>query len=193
VIAASEYLAAEARALGARKVAIVPAPVAVPDEVGPPSEPPHVLFAGRLSSEKGILEFVEATQDIARVIVGDGPLRDSVPNAIGFVPPTEVGSYYERASVVCVPSRREGYGLTAREALAYGRPVVATRAGGLADLGAGVVHVAPKDVHALRAAIERLLADRGRRSVLGAEGRAAAPTETNTAGLLLDTYVSSAR
>ena len=110
----------------------MPIGVDVPERVAEPDEPPHVLYAGRLSEEKGILEFVEATEGLPRVIVGDGPLRDRVPEALGFVPPTELGAYYERAAVVCVPSRREGYGMTAREAMAYGRPVVATAVGGLA-------------------------------------------------------------
>jgi glycosyltransferase involved in cell wall biosynthesis len=133
VIAASQYLAEEARALGAREVRVVPFGVAIPEAVGEPDEPPHVLFAGRLSEEKGILEFLEATEGLPRVIVGDGPLRDRVPEALGWVAPSELGAYYERAAVVCVPSRREGYGFTAREAMAYGRPVVATRVGGLLD------------------------------------------------------------
>ena len=118
-IVASEFLAGAARELGAGEVRIVPPPVEIPDEVGEPADPPHVLFAGRLSPEKGILDFLEATEGLRRVIVGDGPLRDRVPEALGFVPPREVGPYYERAAVVCVPSRREGYGLAAREAMAY--------------------------------------------------------------------------
>jgi glycosyltransferase involved in cell wall biosynthesis len=133
VVAASTFLADEARLLGARAVEVVPAGVAIPEHVGVPDEPPHVLYAGRLSEEKGILEFLEATEGLPRVIVGDGPLRARVPEAVGFVPPGQVGAYYERAAVVCVPSRREGYGFSAREAMAYGRPVVATRVGGLVD------------------------------------------------------------
>jgi glycosyltransferase involved in cell wall biosynthesis len=169
VIAASGYLAAEARALGARDVAIVPTPVPIPERVADPAEPPHVLFAGRLSEEKGILEFLAATEGLPRVIVGDGPLRHRVPEAVGFVAPTQIGAYYERAAVVCVPSRREGYGMTAREALAFGRPVVATRVGGLADLGAGAVLVEPG---ALKEAVRGLLDDAARRAELGAAGRA---------------------
>ena len=172
VIAASSFLAGEARALGAGEVAVIPPPVAIPERVRLPEEPPHVLFAGRLSEEKGILEFVEATEGLPRVIVGDGPLRERVPETLGFVPPSELGPYYERAAVVCCPSRREGYGQTAREAMAYGRPVVATRVGGLADLqGPGVVLVEPGDGASLRAAIERLLVD-GR--AYGEAARAAA-------------------
>jgi len=172
VIAASSFLAEEARALGARDVQVVPNGVNIPELVGAPSEPPHVLFAGRLSEEKGIIEFAEATEGLPRVIVGDGPLRQRVPDTIGFVPPTELGAYYKRAAVVCVPSRREGYGMTAREAMAYGRPVVASRVGGLTDLeGDGVTLVAPRDPGALRAAIDALLADPAARVRSGAAAR----------------------
>jgi glycosyltransferase involved in cell wall biosynthesis len=168
VIAASSYLAGEAQRLGAQRVEVIPSPVVIPEQVTAPEEPPHVLFAGRLSEEKGILDFLDATEGLPRVIVGDGPLRDRVPEALGFVPPGEMTRYYERAAVVCTPSRREGYGMTAREGMAHGRPVVATRVGGLADLGEGAVLVEPSG---LRAAIEELLADPVRRAALGAKAR----------------------
>jgi glycosyltransferase involved in cell wall biosynthesis len=196
VIAASAYLADEARSLGARDVRVVPFGVHIPETVGDPAEPPHVLFAGRLSEEKGILEFVEATEGLPRVIVGDGPLRGRVPDAVGFVPPHAIGAYFERASIVCVPSRREGYGFTAREAMAYGRPVVASRVGGLADLGEGAVMVPPGDVGALRTAIVRLLHDQSERSALGRQARATAGrtfSAPSAAARLVETYVSSLR
>jgi len=173
VIAASTFLANEASDLGARRVEIVPAGVDIPAHVGEPEVPPHVLYAGRLSEEKGILEFLDATAGMRRVIVGDGPLRPRVAEAAGFVPPAEVGAYYERSAVVCVPSRREGYGFTAREAMAYGRPVVATRAGGLADLGDGAELV---DSTSLREAIARLLGDSELRAQMGARARTNAET-----------------
>lgn len=193
VIAASSFLAEEARALGAREVRVVPFGVDIPETVGPPDEPPHVLYAGRLSEEKGILEFVEATEGLPRVIVGDGPLRSRVPEAVGFVPPAEMGAYYERAAVVCVPSRREGYGFSAREAMAYGRPVVATRVGGLVDLGEGVRLVASAD---LRAAIVALLEDAGARAQLGATARKLAEARFSSdaaARALVDAYEASLR
>lgn len=180
VAVASGFLAEAARELGARDVRLVPVPVAVPEAVAEPDEPPHVLFVGRLSPEKGIYEFLAATEGIPRVIVGAGPVH--VPDAVGFVPRDRLGPYYERAAVVCVPSRREGYGVAAREAMAYGRPVVATRVGGLVDV-TGVL-VDPGDVAALREAIERLLADASERQRLGAAARAraaAAPASTLTA------------
>jgi len=191
VIGASAFLAEEARALGAREVRVIPSGVDVPQTVPSPEEPPHVLFAGRLSEEKGILEFVEATEGLPRVIAGDGPLRDRVPDALGFVPPGHLGPYYERATVVAVPSRREGYGMTAREAMAYGRAVVASDVGGLSELrGEGVVLVPPGDPTALRAAIEQQLA------VPAQGGRERAEREFSketSSHLLLDAYEASLR
>jgi glycosyltransferase involved in cell wall biosynthesis len=172
VVVASEYLAGAARELGAREVRVVPSPVELPESVGEPDDPPHVLFVGRLSPEKGIHEFLAATEGLPRVIVGAGPV--DVPEAVGFVPRAELGRYYERAAVVCVPSRREGYGVVAREAMAYGRPVVATAVGGLVDAvedGVTGVLVEPQE---LRDAIERLLADPAERARLGAAARARA-------------------
>jgi glycosyltransferase involved in cell wall biosynthesis len=177
VIAASDFLAGAARRLGAREVRVIPNGVEVPEHVGEPEEPPHVLYVGRLSEEKGILEFVEATEGLPRVIVGDGPLRARVPDAVGFVPHHELGPYYERAAVVCVPSRREGFGMVAREGLAHGRAVVATGVGGLPDVvrdGETGLLVPPQRPDELRAAIDRVLGDRELRERLGTAGRALA-------------------
>ena len=131
-----------------------------------------MLFVGRLSEERRILELLEATEGLPRVIVGDGPLQARVPEAVGFVSHDELGAYYERAAVICVPSRREGYGVVAREAMAYGRPVVAKPVGGLVDAvedGVTRLLVEPDE---LRPAVERVLADSGLRASLGAAGRA---------------------
>ena len=177
VLCPSEALAAAARELGAREVRVVPSGVAIPDAVGEPDDPPHALFVGRLSEEKGILDFVRATEGIQRVIVGDGPLRGRVPDALGFVSGAELAAHYERAAVVVCPSPREGYGVVAREAMAHGRPVVATAVGGLLDAiedGVTGLLVPPGDPAALRAAIETLLADAELRRRLGTAAREAA-------------------
>jgi glycosyltransferase involved in cell wall biosynthesis len=174
VVCASSSLAADARALGARDVRVIPSGIDVPAEVGPADEPPHVLYVGRLSEEKGIRELLEAAAGLPLVVVGDGPLRGLVPAAVGFVPHPDLGPYYERAAVVCVPSRREGYGVTAREAMAYGRAVVTTGVGGLADAiedGVTGVVVPPGDCLALRAALQQLLGNPTLRDRLGATGR----------------------
>jgi glycosyltransferase involved in cell wall biosynthesis len=180
VVAASSFLADAARNLGAREVHLIANGVDIPATVGAPAEPSHVLFVGRLSEEKGILEFVEATARIPRVVVGDGPLRARVPGAVGFVPHDALGPYYEGAAVVCVPSRREGFGVVAREAMAYGRPVVATAVGGLLDVvadGATGLLVPPGDPSALGDAIRRLLDDPALRARLGANAAAHAHVE----------------
>jgi glycosyltransferase involved in cell wall biosynthesis len=180
VVCASSSLAADARRLGAADVRVIPSGVEVAVEVGPPQEPPHVLYVGRLSEEKGVRELIEAAAGLRLVVVGDGPLRDLVPSAVGFVSSDELAAYYEQAAIVCVPSRREGYGVVAREAMGYGRAVVTTGVGGLADAiddGITGVIVPPRDVAALRAALERLLADPALRARLGASARAKALAE----------------
>ena len=174
VICASNALAADARTLGARDVRVIPSGLDVPEAVAEPEEPPHVLYVGRLSEEKGVLELAEAARGLPLVVVGDGPLRDVFPQAVGFVPHDELGPYYERASIVVVPSRREGYGVVAREAMAYGRAVVATSVGGLPDAiedGVSGLLVEPRAPGALRAALERLLEDPELRRRLGIRAR----------------------
>jgi glycosyltransferase involved in cell wall biosynthesis len=174
VVAPSLAVAETVTRLGAKDVRVIGSGVDLPVSLAEPSEPPHVLFVGRLAAEKGIEELVEATGGIARVIVGDGPLRHLVPDAVGFVPPAELGRHYDRAAIVVCPSRREGYGVVAREAMAHGRPVVASAVGGLLD---AIEHertgllVPPGDAAALRAAIERLLVDATLRARLGAAAR----------------------
>jgi len=174
VVAASSALAADARELGARVVHVVPSGVEVPAAVADPDEPAHLLYAGRLSGEKGVLELAQAADGLPLRIVGDGPLRRRLPQAVGFVPPAQLGSWYERAAVVVCPSLREGYGVVAREAMAWGRPVVASAVGGLVDAvddGVTGLLVPPGDVQALRGALVRLLEDTELRRRLGAAAR----------------------
>jgi glycosyltransferase involved in cell wall biosynthesis len=174
VIAASTALADSARELGAAKVEVIPSGVELPPEVGEEVSPPEVLYAGRLSPEKGVEELVAATRGMNVVVAGDGPLRAQVSGALGFVPHDELQHLYARAAVVACPSRREGFGVACLEAMAHGRPVVASAVGGLKDLvvdGETGLLVPPGDPEALRAALERLLADGELRRRLGAAGR----------------------
>jgi glycosyltransferase involved in cell wall biosynthesis len=174
VIAASSALADAARRLGAQDVRVIPSGIDIPAEVGEEAQPAEVLYAGRLSEEKGVLELVAAAGDLNLVVAGDGPLRRRVPQARGFLPNDELQHLYARAAVVACPSRREGFGVACLEAMAHGRPVVASAVGGLKDLvvdGETGLLVPPRDPQALRAALERLLADRDLRRRLGAAGR----------------------
>jgi len=174
-LCASNALADAARELGAREVRVIGSGVEVPPSVGEEARPPEVLYAGRLSPEKGILDLLAASDNGMKLtIAGDGPLRDRVPGALGFVSHDKLGPLYDRAAVVAVPSHREGFGVVCAEAMAHGRPVVAGAVGGLLDL---VVHeetgllVPPRDVEALRAALHRLLDDDELRARLGANAR----------------------
>jgi glycosyltransferase involved in cell wall biosynthesis len=176
VLAVSTALAEEVQALGARDVRVVPNGVEVPSEVGDEAEPPEILFAGRLSPEKGILELVEAAQGHTLVVAGDGPLRPQVPQARGWLPHDELERLYDRAAVVACPSHREGFGVVCAEAMAHGRAVVASDVGGLRDLvvdGETGLLVPPRDVAALRAALERLLTHDELRRKLGASAASA--------------------
>ena len=174
VVCASRALAESARTLGARDVRVIPSGVDVPDSVAEEANPPEILFAGRLSPEKGILELVAAADGYPLVVAGDGPLRKHVPQALGFVGPDALARLYDRAAVVACPSHREGFGVACAEAMAHGHPVVAAAVGGLLDLvvdeETGLL-VPPRDVAALRAALERLLADRDLRRRMGAAAR----------------------
>ena len=174
VICVSDALAYAARSCGARDVRVIPNGVDVPQEAGLEADPPEILYAGRLSEEKGIHELVAATRGLNLIVAGDGPLRTLAPSALGFLPADELAQRYARAAVVVCPSRSEGFGVVCAEAMAHGKPVVASAVGGLAEL---VEHertgllVTPEDPEALRAAIDRLLEDSELRRRLGVSGR----------------------
>ena len=113
---------------------------------------------------------MEATQRPEVVIVGDGPdrtllealaLRRGVNATFaGAVAPGDVGEWYRRARLVCVPSRREGFGMITAEALAAGRPVVATSVGAAPSLitdGTNGCLVPPDNADALAHSLTKAL------------------------------------
>ena len=134
-----------------------------------------MLYVGRLAAEKGVEELVERDRG-HRLASSSATARCDIsyPMPSGSCRRRSSAHYYDRAAIVVCPSRREGYGVVAREAMAHGRPVVASAVGGLLD---AVEHertgllVPPGDGPALRAAIERLLADTTLRARLGAAAR----------------------
>jgi L-malate glycosyltransferase len=85
---------------------------------------------------------------------------------------TEVGPLLARADVVVLPSLHEGMSNAVMEAMAAGRPVIATAVGGTPELlrDRGIL-VPPGDPAALASAIDALLADPVRRASLGAAAR----------------------
>jgi glycosyltransferase involved in cell wall biosynthesis len=175
VVSVSRALAEEVRRLGARRIEVIPNGIELVPELGVEADPPHLLYAGRLSPEKGVEELAEAARGLPLVVCGDGPLRSLFPDALGFLPHPELERRYAAAAVVVCPSRREGFGVACAEAMAHGKPVVASRVGGLLDLvvdGETGLLVSPGDAADLRAALEWLLAEPDLRRRLGAAGRA---------------------
>jgi glycosyltransferase involved in cell wall biosynthesis len=174
VICVSEKLAEAMRGCGIEAARCIPNGVHVQSADTAEDDEPYVLYAGRLSPEKGIHELLEATEGMKLVAAGDGPLRELVPSALGFVPHDELVRLYEKAAVVVCASHGEGLPLCVIEAMAFGRPVVATRVGGIPQLvqdGRTGYLVPPGDAKALRDRIQRLLADPQLRRRFGEAGR----------------------
>ncbi len=92
----------------------------------------------------------------------------------GRLESAELIALYRRAAIVVVPSRYEGFGLPAVEAMACGTPVVATRAGALPEvieLTGGGILAEPDDPDSLANAIGRLLESSETRELLAKRGR----------------------
>ncbi len=186
VLPVSEDLAARLRRRGAIIAGL--AVVAAPDTPAPSPEQvaavrrelgggrPVVLAAGRLAAQKGFGTLLDAAARWQRhdpvprlVIAGDGPLGPAL-RAQAAAAGTDVRFLGRRpdvpvllaaADVVVVPSSWEGQPLIVQEALRAGRPLVATRVGGIAGLTGrdGALLVPPGDPAVLAAAVTRLLDD----------------------------------
>ena len=195
----AEAFAEQARQLGARDVRVVPTGLDLPSEPGEPADPPEVLYAGRLSEEKGVEELAAAADGLNLVVAGDGQLRRLFPQALGMVPRAELFALMERASIVVCPSRRDGLPVVCAEAMAHARPVVASAVGGLPDMvrdGETGLLVPPRDPAALRGAVDRLLADPELRRRLGAAARERIAELCNWDGVLdrtLEAYEDALR
>jgi glycosyltransferase involved in cell wall biosynthesis len=144
----------------------------------------YVCFVGDVTRDKGVAVLLEAHRRLGHepplVLVGR-PLLEAVqrplPNVLvlGRRPHSFVLEALRRCGVAVVPSVcAETFSLAALEAMVMGRPVVASRVGGLADVvrdGETGVLTAPGDAGALADALAALLADPRRREELGASGR----------------------
>lgn len=97
----------------------------------------------------------------------------------GRLPAADIAGLYRLASVVAVPSRYEGFGLPAAEAMAYGVPVVASDVTALPEVvGDAGVLVGPDDVAGWTEALNLLLDSRELRARLGETGRSEAQRYT---------------
>ena len=150
-----------------------------------------VGYVGRLVAIKDPATLVRAFAHVAEtrrdamlLVVGDGPLRADVEALVaalglhtrvrmaGWV--EELAPLYATIDVCALSSRNEGTPVALIEAMAAGKPVVATRVGGVADVvehGDTGLLVPPQDPAALAEAILRLAADPAERARMGAAGR----------------------
>jgi glycosyltransferase involved in cell wall biosynthesis len=147
----------------------------------------RVLFVAGRWEPKGGPELATAFERVLDshpeaklTIVGCSP-QVALPNCevVGRVPVQNVGDYYDRASIFCLPTRREAYGIVFLEALAHGLPVVATRVGALPELvseGETGYLVDVGDVDALAARLKALLDDPERCRRFGFAARTAGAT-----------------
>jgi glycosyltransferase involved in cell wall biosynthesis len=164
-------------------------------------DPDHTVVTGigRFIPVKGFEYLIAAhakasaaLPQLRLVLVGDGDLREPLTvrarslgvaetvTFTGMVGRDEIPAYLAAADIVVVPSiRYEGYvdGLpnVALEAMAAGRPLVATRVGGLPDLvhpGENGMLVDEKDIDGLAEAIVTLARDRDLRTRIGRNGQA---------------------
>ena len=163
---------------------------AVRAELGAAEHEDVLLAVASLHERKGLDVLLEALALLARDgrrptlwIAGEGPRRgalETLAKQRGVAGQLrilgrrgDVADLLGACDLFVMPSRREGLGVAALEAMALGRPVVASRAGGLAE---SVQHertgllVPPDDPEPLARALDRLLTDPVLRARLGAAG-----------------------
>jgi glycosyltransferase involved in cell wall biosynthesis len=144
--------------------------------IDPASE--AIVYIGRMDPKKGLLELVEAAAALHSArpnlhvyMVGDGPDRPLIENAIkakdaaGYIHALrgctfdEVAGWMAAADLVTLPSYMEGCPNVILEALACGRPVVATHVGGIPEIMSDKCGglIPPRDSGALAAALTSVL------------------------------------
>jgi glycosyltransferase involved in cell wall biosynthesis len=197
IICPSPRTASEVAAYGARHVEVAPPGVEKPRHVPARSHDGKVqlLCVATLTPRKGHAVLIEAlarlsefdwhltligsterdlaTTQAVRASLAAHRLADRVTIA-GEWPPARLAEAYAAADLFVLPSFHEGYGMAFAEAMAWGLPIVATRAGAIPDTvpeAAGRL-VAPGDVAALAAALKTVIADAALRARLAAAARA---------------------
>jgi glycosyltransferase involved in cell wall biosynthesis len=167
----------------------------------------YVLWAGTVEPRKNLPGLVRGfaqldRDDVLLVLAGpDGWNEDLdalLPHSlrprvrrIGFVSPSELHALYAGASVFCLPSLAEGFGLPVLEAMAQATPVVTSSGTATQEVvGETGVLVDPHRPEQIAEALDRVLGDAGLAEQLAEAGRARAKEFTwdRTAALLVDAY-----
>jgi glycosyltransferase involved in cell wall biosynthesis len=180
----SDYTTGLVREAGVEPAAVFPAFMDLDPFLDRPPEPlperPVALFVGVLELYKNVDGLVAAWRlaaprvpDAELRMVGKGPRARLVADLVGDLPEQaswrlsltteQVAGALDEATLLVLPSRSEGMGRVIVEALCRGRPVVASRVGGIRDLvrdGENGILVDPGDTAALADALVRVLSDR---------------------------------
>jgi len=154
----------------------------------------NILFVGRLEKRKGLPYLLKAYKQVKQeipncrlIIVGPGTrlrhkyekqvrragLKDVV--FVGYVSYDELPRYYKTADIFCSPATgRESFGIVLLEAMAVGKPIVASNIEGYANVITHEVDgllVPPKDAEILAQALISLMTDKSLRQQMGAKGK----------------------
>lgn len=139
-----------------------------------------VGHVGAFTHEKGQDVAAEAARllearlpELRMILAGAGPLRSSLPASSRVILPGDVAdpsSLFSALDLFIMPSRSEGWGLAALEAMAFGLPVIASNTGGLAEIvedrKTGWL-IPPADAPALASAIADAFSQRERLREIG--------------------------
>jgi glycosyltransferase involved in cell wall biosynthesis len=188
------------------RVAAAP-PAALHEELWLPHGSPIVGNVAALVPHKGQRHLVEAAALVVRevpdarfVIAGEGELRESLEHQIkahglekhvllaGFRP--DVLSLHKAFDIFVMSSVMEGLGTSLLDAMACGKPVVATTAGGMPEVvvdGETGILVPPRDDRALADGIIRLLKDEALRRRMGEAGMSLANTRFSAERMIAET------
>ena len=188
----------------AAKLRVIHNGVELPKEIGSPrfDSPLRLGMVGRLHPEKGPDVFVEVVRAVAEaegtiITRGDDLMglekeieRSSVGHRVRIDRTSTPEELFSRADIVLVPSRMEGLGLAALEAMAHRRPVVAANTGGLSEVivdGVTGILALPEQPDSFARAVRALAASPETARAMGSAGRARV-TERFTLRRMLEQY-----
>jgi phosphatidyl-myo-inositol dimannoside synthase len=155
-----------------------------------------VLTVSRLVQRKGHEDVLDALQAVIKqhpsieyIIVGEGPYRAELESRartvgvpvrfLGALSDTEIAAWYDTSDLcIMIPKNIdgdvEGFGIAYLEANSFGKPVIGSRTGGVAEAvrdGETGIVVEPGNIHEIADAISRLLEDQEYAQKLGHQGR----------------------
>ncbi len=157
----------------------------------------NILFVGRLEKRKGLKYLIEAYRQAKRevpnsrlIVVGPGTrlrhkyekhiMRSGIKDVvfIGHADYDELPRYYKTADIFCTPATSgESFGIVLLEAMAIGKPIVASNIEGYASVvkhGVEGLLVPPRNEESLAQALISLMTNESLRHQIGAKGRAKA-------------------